>query len=1047
MQVLEESPSVNTVDMSNKLAPQTLNGGPGILLLQSTKSELSVNDIAAAAPEPVGPCKDKAPGTRTPSDILDSQTGFFFNKMASQNNGPGIVLRKSTELDLAVTNKDIAAAAEPVINEKTGGSLTPPDIPPFKAGSISKRSFRHQRTRLSVASRSSRSSRRGRLENVDWSRNQIDFGAPESEPGNAVESPPAPLAAETPEAPILHLPWDNHRRRTRSAYTGATAKLIPSKAQNSPFDPPRSPQNVNSPHFRRATDYFSLIQPRAWTSAASDGTPLPSSPPPQAHQLRRRTSTSFRNSIIRRSGSTTPGSPLVVTGEEAILSNVFQGKLSPAAAETLLDDDSAEVVPVFTAVALYDFLPSSSDEDTQDEADVVHFRAGDRLAVYSKRNVRNTLLNGPDVLKWDYAKEVEVADGWCQVELENGTTGFAPVSYLQFPSNSLTPESAVEVELAVADPNLDAGGMLHEMTSPYGPKDMHHTFNPLLSTLGNDETPSSSSSSQQFRMVESFLNGLRDPSLTSINTDNLAYPSRISTLGNSTVLMASRVRKSLKRLLGSWFSGNSVQDFIVKGDENAHQHDTMGEENMFSEHHGLSARRLSVSTDAGTIHMPDKHYLQPGPTWTGNIPAFTVTLQAPQKRRKVSVAGNGPTSSTIIDEFVCHRVLTWFPDDVADTCSIHPILSPTYSAITVDRRFSDFEWLHDRLLLRFPPPVLALPPFPKKQLTKRFDKDHVEHRRRALETYLNHIATHPVLRSEEVVMVFLSCGGECVTELEREELEKAMEGLEGQMYDPDHEGIIVMEDEEWKAAMEAYDADHNSPTTTPGPASFYKRVNPLTPQPDPSHFPNAMDRFAAHLDCIDSHLDPLIQSMTSLGSAVEALPRGYHAAAIAMEELARGKADEGRLMRNLAWCWKQGCFECHELSSSMLSISKHLHGIANVHEEHAHQNVSLFTDRIRDYHALISNYQALSNLNDMAETRLEELIDQKPRVTGSTAHAQINGMQHRLTTVLSVAQAEVERLHVVKSEWRQWMRELLEGEIEAQEKVLHHLKSAREALI
>ena len=49
--------------------------------------------------------------------------------------------------------------------------------------------------------------------------------------------------------------------------------------------------------------------------------------------------------------------------------------------------------------------------------------------------------------------------------------------------------------------------------------------------------------------------------------------------------------------------------------------------------------------------------------------------------------------------------------------------------LKVNRRYSDFEWLFNRLTRTFPGRVI--PPIPEKQSRNRFDKDFVEGRRRS----------------------------------------------------------------------------------------------------------------------------------------------------------------------------------------------------------------------------------------------------------------------------------------------------------------------------
>ncbi|TPX70803.1 hypothetical protein SpCBS45565_g01501 [Spizellomyces sp. 'palustris'] len=876
----------------------------------------------------------------------------------------------------------------------------PPPIPP-RPPSLARRNIR-QRARLSVASRTSRT--RSILSGIDW----------KSQPEDVVLPPPMSPRSEVDraEAEIAR------KQNGNGTPVGGLVTVL------TPDSPSRTPTPKPAIDTLRRSDYFTSkpLSPPPRSEASTPRT----SPSRPVHLLRRLSShpTSWRSSLFRRSG-VSPNGSLKMTGEEAILSNVFGGCLSPEIAETLLEDDEMEVVPVYSAIALYDFEPDEG------FADMVPLKAGERVVVYGKRNVRNTVLSSPDFMEdWDCAKEVEVADGWCQVELENAATGFAPVSYLMFSSDTTPLETQQEVELAVADAAPDTAGF---QPSDYIPVLRHQPS--FDETIG--VRPS-------HRIVEQFLNGLREPSIASIGIDNLSYPSAMSTITSTTAFITSKVRKSLKRLLTSWFSGNSVQDFIVKGGSGSPDGRVEDERNLsFTESDDESGRRISASSALHGFRMHDKHYIKPGPCWAGNNPAFTVTMQAPQRRRKVSIDQSFSGTNTIVDEFVSYRIVTWFPDDVTHTSSVYPIPSSTYSIVTVDRRFTDFEWLHERLLFRFPPPVVALPQLPRKQLhlAKRFDVDHVERRRRGLEMYLNHLARHPVLRSEEVVMLFLSCGGEFASGLDREDMAKAVEG--GERYGDGAEPAVVVEDEEWMNGMQQYDTEHRQ-LHNAGPANFFTRVQQL--HPSEGGYPNMMDRFSAHLELVDTHLEPLIDSSQKHQCLVGEIPKHYETIANSLEVLARGRGEEGRLLRNLSWCWKRGCLECHEFSASMLSVSKQLHGIAELYDLHARTDLAMFNERVRDYQTLVNSFQALSQLNDVAETRYEELLDQHPHTSGA-AHESITGMKRRLTTVCMVAQAEVERLHEEKKvEWERYVKDWLDGQISVQEKVLQHLKAAREAM-
>ncbi|KAG6544365.1 hypothetical protein Mapa_014199 [Marchantia paleacea] len=80
----------------------------------------------------------------------------------------------------------------------------------------------------------------------------------------------------------------------------------------------------------------------------------------------------------------------------------------------------------------------------------------------------------------------------------------------------------------------------------------------------------------------------------------------------------------------------------------------------------------------------------------------------------------------------------------------------------VIRRYSDFVWLHDRLVEKHK--GLFIPPLPEKSAVEkfRFSAEFIEVRRRALDVFLNRIASHPQLRSSEDLKNFLQADEEAM---------------------------------------------------------------------------------------------------------------------------------------------------------------------------------------------------------------------------------------------------------------------------------------------
>ncbi|KAI8590141.1 hypothetical protein BDZ88DRAFT_451462 [Geranomyces variabilis] len=785
---------------------------------------------------------------------------------------------------------------------------------------------------------------------------------------------------------------------------------------------------------------------RTWSDSSSADTPPGTATP--AESLPAAKPASVRSSLFRRSSSSES-----LTTEETILSNVFAGHLAPTIAEALLENDGLEVVPVYDAIAIWDYDPESDEGE-----DAVRFKAGDRLKVFGKQDVRSTVLGAgdwQDGVDWNWHQEVEVQEGWCQVEAR-GVVGFAPVAYMRFASDNTPMETGSEVELAIAErPTLAS-------------------FEPQPATI------------TQSHLADSYLgSGSSNAAETSIATSapdssgsQLNYPSAMTALGNGVGAITGRVRKSLKRLLGSWFDADSVQDFIVgnqKGGSARHMPPILVDDDF----------DFSVELDRGTISLTgDNHLIQRDFTWASNAPKFNVTIQCAERRRKITVHDSS-SRATVTDDYIVYKCITWFQDDDPGT----------FTALTVYRRYADFDWLASHLQSRFPPAVVPLPTLPPKHIlsARRFDSEYVEARRRGLERYLNAIARHPVLKAEEALVLFLSCGGQSERGLSEDDADDARQPAEYDATQVD----IVEEDQEWLVGKRDHDAAvaRTLRGGSAGPASFFKRVV-LARDLHPEHgYPNIMDRFATHLSLVESHLDPLVESANKHQQCTSNLHARYRDLAACLEILGRGRPEAGRHLRNLASCWKRGCFECHEFSNALLAVSKHLNGVADIYANHAKGDLTVFSESVREYQTAIASFQALSQLHDLAESRADELESctteqsshlphHRPSLLAQVQHMKNNpnsskqppqhnfhhhqstptsagattagpkttaaeaaGMKRRLETILAVSQAEVERLHGEKTQqWDAWVRGWVDSQIVAQEKVLNHLYAARDAL-
>ncbi|CAF0725206.1 unnamed protein product [Brachionus calyciflorus] len=73
----------------------------------------------------------------------------------------------------------------------------------------------------------------------------------------------------------------------------------------------------------------------------------------------------------------------------------------------------------------------------------------------------------------------------------------------------------------------------------------------------------------------------------------------------------------------------------------------------------------------------------------------------------------------------------------------------------VRRRYNHFDWLHERLVEKYP--NICIPPLPGKAVTGNFEDEFIAKRKAQLELWLNRMASHPVVGQSEVFVHFLQC--------------------------------------------------------------------------------------------------------------------------------------------------------------------------------------------------------------------------------------------------------------------------------------------------
>ncbi|XP_060061249.1 sorting nexin-9 isoform X3 [Erinaceus europaeus] len=82
-------------------------------------------------------------------------------------------------------------------------------------------------------------------------------------------------------------------------------------------------------------------------------------------------------------------------------------------------------------------------------------------------------------------------------------------------------------------------------------------------------------------------------------------------------------------------------------------------------------------------------------------------------------------------------------------------LTPTNTDRSVNHRYKHFDWLYERLLVKFGS-AIPIPSLPDKQVTGRFEEEFIKMRMERLQAWLTRMCRHPVISESEVFQQFLT---------------------------------------------------------------------------------------------------------------------------------------------------------------------------------------------------------------------------------------------------------------------------------------------------
>ncbi|XP_060687577.1 sorting nexin-9b isoform X2 [Hemiscyllium ocellatum] len=98
-------------------------------------------------------------------------------------------------------------------------------------------------------------------------------------------------------------------------------------------------------------------------------------------------------------------------------------------------------------------------------------------------------------------------------------------------------------------------------------------------------------------------------------------------------------------------------------------------------------------------------------------------------------------------------------------------VTPNNTNRSVNHRYKHFDWLCERLLIKFGS-AIPIPSLPDKQVAGRFEEEFIKMRMERLQSWMNRMCHHPVISNSEVFQLFITCRDEKEWKLGKRKTEK-----------------------------------------------------------------------------------------------------------------------------------------------------------------------------------------------------------------------------------------------------------------------------------
>lgn len=315
-------------------------------------------------------------------------------------------------------------------------------------------------------------------------------------------------------------------------------------------------------------------------------------------------------------------------------------------------------------------------------------------------------------------------------------------------------------------------------------------------------------------------------------------------------------------------------------------------------------------------------------------------------------------------------------------------LTTTNTNRSVNHRYKHFDWLYERLLVKFGL-AIPIPSLPDKQVTGRFEEEFIKMRMERLQSWMSRMCRHPVVSESDVFQQFLNFRDEKEWKTGKRKAEK--DELVGSMIfstiDPEADDLDVLEVEQKCEAV--------------------------------SRFTRAMD---------DGVKDLLNVGQEHWKRCTGPLPKEYQKI--------------GRALQNLSLVFSSSGYQGEtDLNSAITEAGKTYEAIATLVEEQPRKDLHYLMETNHEYKGFLSCFPDMISAHKAAIDKVKE-SDKLVATSKITQQDKIN-MGKRVSTMSYALQAEMNHFHSNRIyDYNSVIRLYLEQQIQFYETIAEKLKQA-----